>query len=50
MEVARGAVYQPEDIALMKTALEESATLLRAWRTCAMKARLAARILDPLDK
>jgi len=30
MEVARGTVYQPEDIALMKTVLEESATLLLA--------------------
>ena len=51
MEVARGTVYQPEGITLMKTVLEESATFLpAARRTCAMKARLAAHILDALDK
>ena len=50
MEVARGAVYQPQDIALMKTVLDEAATIPpAAKRTSAMKAKLAARIwLAPL--
>jgi hypothetical protein len=51
MEVARGTVYQPEDITLVKTVLEEAATLLpAARRTCAMKAKLAARILASAAK
>ena len=46
MQIERGKVYQPEDIALMKTVLDEAATILpEAQRTDAMKARLASRIL-----
>jgi hypothetical protein len=46
MQFARGQVYQPEDIALMKTVLDEAATILPvAKRTSAMKVKLAARIL-----
>jgi hypothetical protein len=45
--VKTGAIYQPELIELMKTALDESATILpSAKRTNAMKVRLAARILS----
>jgi hypothetical protein len=46
METAGGSVYLPEDIVLMKTVLDEAATILPvAKRTSAMKAKLAARIL-----
>lgn len=51
MGIARGTVYQPEDIALMKTVLDEAATILPvAKRTSAMKAKLAARILASAAK
>jgi hypothetical protein len=51
MEVARGALYQPEDIALMRTVLEEAATILPAHRrTPAMKTKLAARIQASVAK
>jgi hypothetical protein len=51
MDVARGGRYQPEDIALMKTVLEEAATILPAHRrTSAMKTKLAARILASAAK
>jgi hypothetical protein len=46
MQSAKGHVYQPEDIAMMKTVLDEAATILPVTkRTSAMKAKLAARIL-----
>jgi hypothetical protein len=46
MQIAKGHVYQPEDIALMKTVLDEAATVLPvARRTSAMKVKLATRIL-----
>ena len=46
MEIARGNVYQPEDIALMKIVLDEAATILPVAKcTSSMKAKLAARIL-----
>jgi hypothetical protein len=51
MEIARGTVYRPEDIALMETVLDEAATILPvAKRTAAMKAKLAARILASAAK
>jgi hypothetical protein len=51
MEIARGTVYQPEDIALMKTVLDEAATILPvAKRTSTMKVKLAARILASAAK
>jgi hypothetical protein len=51
MEIAGNSIYLPEDIALMKTVLEEAATILPvARRTCAMKAKLAARILASAAK
>jgi hypothetical protein len=46
MQIARGTVYQPEVIALMKTVLDDATINLPiAQRTDAMKARLASRIL-----
>jgi hypothetical protein len=51
MQFARGSVYQPEDIALMKTVLDDAATgLPAAQRTDAMKAKLASRILASAAK
>ena len=51
MEIARGTVYRPEDIALMETVLDEAATILPvAKRTAAMKAKLTARILASAAK
>ena len=51
MQIAKGHVYQPEDIVLMKTILDEAATILPiARRTSAMKAKLAARILASAAK
>jgi hypothetical protein len=45
--VKTGAIYQSELIELMKTALDEAATILpAAKRTPAMKVRLASRILS----
>jgi hypothetical protein len=45
--VRTGASYQPELIELMKTALDEAASLLpEAKRTSAMKVKLASRILS----
>ncbi len=51
MEVGRGTLYQPEDIALMKTVLDEADTILPAHRrTSAMTTTLAARILSSVAK
>jgi hypothetical protein len=45
------SVFQPEDIALMNSVLDEAATVLPvARRTSAMKARLASRILASAPK
>ncbi|HWZ80072.1 MAG TPA: hypothetical protein VNX87_26280 [Candidatus Sulfotelmatobacter sp.] len=44
--VALGTGYQPDEIKLMRSALDEAAiTLPKAERTSAMKAKLASRIL-----
>lgn len=44
--VARGAVFQPDEIKLMRSVLDEAAIILpEAERTSAMKAKLASRIL-----
>jgi hypothetical protein len=46
-----GAVFQPETIELMKSALDEAATIMpKAERTDAMKAKLASRILAAAAK
>jgi hypothetical protein len=51
MQVVRGALYHPEDVALMRTVLEEAATILPAHRrTPAMKTKLATRILASAAK
>ncbi|WP_454633289.1 hypothetical protein [Bradyrhizobium cenepequi] len=44
--VARGTVFQPHEIKLMRSVLDDAAVLLpEAERTSAMKAKLASRIL-----
>ena len=44
--VARGAVFQPDEIELMRSVLDEAAIILpKTERTSAMKVRLASRIL-----
>jgi hypothetical protein len=49
--VPRGGVFQPDEIALMRSALDEAATILpMAKRTSAVKARLASRILAAAAK
>jgi hypothetical protein len=49
--VPHGGVFQPDEIALMRSALDEAATILpKAKRTSAMKARLASRILAAAAK
>jgi hypothetical protein len=49
--VTKGAAYQPELIELMKSALDEAATILpKARRTSAMKVKLASRILAAAAK
>jgi len=49
--VAPGAVFQPDEIKLMRSALDEAAiTLPEAERTSAMKAKLASRILAAAAK
>jgi hypothetical protein len=51
MYIARGSVYQPEDIVLMKTVLDDAASgLPSAQRTDTMKAKLASRILASAAK
>jgi hypothetical protein len=51
MGVSPRSVFQPEDVALMKSVLDEAATILPvARRTSAMKARLASRILASAAK
>jgi hypothetical protein len=49
--VAPGAVFQPDEIKLMKSTLDEAATMLPlAKRTSAMKVKLASRILAAAAK
>ena len=49
--VALGTRYQPDEIKLMRSALDEAAiTLPEAERTLAMKAKLASRILAAAAK
>jgi hypothetical protein len=49
--VALGTGYQPDEIKLMRSALDEAAiTLPEAERTSAMKAKLASRILAAAAK
>ena len=51
MEVVKRVLYQPKDVALMRTLLEEAATILPAHkRTPAMKTNLATRILASAAK
>jgi hypothetical protein len=49
--VALGTGFQPDEIKLMKSALDEAAIILpEAERTSAMKAKLASRILAAAAK
>lgn len=49
--VALGTGYQPDEIKLMRSALEEAAIILpEAERTSTMKAKLASRILAAAAK
>ena len=49
--VALGTGYQPDEIKLMRCALDEAASILpEAERTSAMKAKLASRILSAAAK
>jgi hypothetical protein len=49
--VAPGAVFQPDEIKLMRSTLDEAATMLpQAKRTSAMKVQLASRILAAAAK
>jgi hypothetical protein len=51
MQIARGTVYRPEDIALTKTVLDDAATGLPAVQHAdVMKAKLASRILTSAAK
>jgi hypothetical protein len=51
MEIAQGASFLPEDIALMHTALDEVVTILPVFqRTSAMRTKLASRILAAVAK
>jgi hypothetical protein len=49
--VAVGMIFQPEEIMLMRSALDEATiTLPKAERTSAMKVKLASRILAAAAK
>jgi hypothetical protein len=49
--VALGMIFQPEEIKLMRSALDEAAIILpKAERTSAMKVKLASRILAAAAK
>jgi hypothetical protein len=51
MGVSPRSVFQPEDVALTKSVLDEAATILPvARRTSAMKVRFASRILASAAK
>jgi hypothetical protein len=48
MQIAKGHVYQPEDIAPMKTVLDEPATILPVARvTSALSSQLGSWHLQP---
>lgn len=48
---SRGSLFQPEDVALMRSVLEEATTVLpMVRRTSAMKTKLASRILASAAK
>ena len=49
--VALGTVFQPDEVKLMRSALDEAAIILpKAERTSAMKVKLASRILAAAAK
>lgn len=49
--VGLGMIFQPEEIKLMRSALDEAAIILpKAERTSAMKVKLASRILAAAAK
>ena len=49
--LTQGAVFQPDEIILLKSALDEATTILpQAKRTSAMKVKLASRILAAAAK
>jgi hypothetical protein len=51
MEIAQEARFPPEDMALMRTALDEVLTILPVFqRTSTMKTKLASRILAAVTK
>jgi len=51
MEIAQGTDYLPEDVALMRTTLDEAVTILPVFRrTSAMRTKLASRILAAVAK
>jgi hypothetical protein len=51
MHITRGSAYQPEDIVLMRTVLDDAASgLPPTQRTDTMKAKLASRILASAAK
>jgi hypothetical protein len=51
MEIAPGAPVLPEDVALMRSALDEVVNILPAFqRTSAMRTKLASRILAAVAK
>jgi hypothetical protein len=51
MEIAPGALFPPEDIALMRSALDEAVTILPVFqRTSTMRSKLASRILAAVAK
>jgi hypothetical protein len=48
--VAIGTVFQPDEIKLMRSALDDAAIILKAERTPTMKVKLASRILAAAAK
>jgi len=51
MEIAPGPLVLPEDVALMRSALDEAVTILPTFqRTPAMRTKLASRIVAAVAK
>jgi hypothetical protein len=51
MEIAPGPAFPPEDVALMRSALDEAVTILPVFqRTPAMRTKLASRIVAAVAK
>ena len=51
MEIAPGPAFLPEDVTLMRSALDEAVTILPAFqRTPAMRTKLASRIVAAIAK